>query len=589
MTRKLILTTGLLLLAPAVLVAGGLTMPFSVRGSIFALSSHQKNDFGSSHEAGVWLRTVVGAGTNGFIARLVPTADGKPVEVTGLEESPEVFRIVTAAGTVEVTLSGGETALFRSTSPGLGLTFDFWNSTLWRFAWEVPAGKDRTAVVLPLYASGERLALEVLRGEKRVDCDWDGWNSKSCAVRVAPAAQGFEATIRASRFEWDGQSVTIGFDEAVAAARNSFDRFLKGVPSVPEEFAETRARAARLMWSAIVEPRGHAKRPLMLMSKNWMDRVWSWDHVFNAMALAAGDADAAWDQFICMFDWQSPGGQLPDSVSPHTESWTFVKPPVHGWALRRMMNAGLELAPARLDEAYDRLSKWTAWWLTCRDADRNGLCEYHHGNDSGWDNSTAFLLTPPVETPELQAYLVLQMETLAELAVKRGRAAEAAEWRRKADALAAKTLATLFDADGSPLVRSIRDGKTSKPTTMLTRLAMVLGKRLPENVRRKLVADVKSGMFLTEHGLATESPSSSHYQADGYWRGPIWAPETMIAVDGLVACGEREFARDLALRFCRLCRKGGFAENFDALTGEPLRDRAYTWTASVFLLLAHDL
>ena len=30
------------------------------------------------------------------------------------------------------------------------------------------------------------------------------------------------------------------------------------------------------------------------------------------------------------------------------------------------------------------------------------------------------------------------------------------------------------------------------------------------------------------------------------------------------------------------------AENFDALTGEGLRDRAYTWTAGAYLLLAED-
>jgi len=62
----------------------------------------------------------------------------------------------------------------------------------------------------------------------------------------------------------------------------------------------------------------------------------------------------------------------------------------------------------------------------------------------------------------------------------------------------------------------------------------------------------------------------------------------MIAVDGLAALGEKKFARDIAARFCRLCAKSGFAENFDALTGAPLRDRAYTWTSSVFLVLAQE-
>jgi putative isomerase len=32
----------------------------------------------------------------------------------------------------------------------------------------------------------------------------------------------------------------------------------------------------------------------------------------------------------------------------------------------------------------------------------------------------------------------------------------------------------------------------------------------------------------------------------------------------------------------------GMAENFDALSGDGLRDRAYSWTASVFLVLGHE-
>jgi len=57
--------------------------------------------------------------------------------------------------------------------------------------------------------------------------------------------------------------------------------------------------------------------------------------------------------------------------------------------------------------------------------------------------------------------------------------------------------------------------------------------------------------------------------------------------DGLDRAGERDLARELATRFCRSCAKSGAAENFDALTGDGLCDRAYTWTSSVFLLLAN--
>jgi glycogen debranching enzyme len=93
-------------------------------------------------------------------------------------------------------------------------------------------------------------------------------------------------------------------------------------------------------------------------------------------------------------------------------------------------------------------------------------------------------------------------------------------------------------------------------------------------------------MHLTDYGLATELPTSPHYLADGYWRGPIWAPSTVLIEDGLRRAGHVELANEISARFRVLCEKSGFAENFDAHTGAGLRDRAYTWTASAYLILA---
>lgn len=185
--------------------------------------------------------------------------------------------------------------------------------------------------------------------------------------------------------------------------------------------------------------------------------------------------------------------------------------------------------------------------------------------------------------------LLLRMEALAEVADRLGRGAEAAEWRKKADALAERAIATLFDKDGSPRVRQVFTGEFSKPQTMLTRLGLMFGKRLPEKTRAKIVSEMMSDDFLTPYGLATESVKSPNYKPDGYWLGPIWGPEMMISHDALRRAGYEKEARDVALRFCRLCAKSGFAENFDAFTGAPRRDPAYTWTAAAFLVMAHEL
>ena len=325
------------------------------------------------------------------------------------------------------------------------------------------------------------------------------------------------------------------------------------------------------------------------MSKNWMDRVWSWDHCFNAIALAPGHPDEAWDAFMTPFDHQDADGSLPDFVSEGKMLRGFVKPPIHGWALRRMLQSR-DFGDDRLAEAYDPLARWTRWWLESRDRNGDGLCEYDHGNDSGWDNSTAFGPLPPVETPDLAAFLAIQCDVLAALARRLRRpAAEAAEWTRVADAQIAAMDNLLFDGAGRPLVRAPYSGETFRPDTLLTRLPVLLGDRLPARLRAPLLADLESDKFLTAWGFATESPASPLYKSDGYWRGPIWAPETMLLVGGLRACGRHELARRVAERFCRMCDKSGFAENFDALTGEGLRDRAYTWTAAVFLALAAEL
>jgi glycogen debranching enzyme len=115
-------------------------------------------------------------------------------------------------------------------------------------------------------------------------------------------------------------------------------------------------------------------------------------------------------------------------------------------------------------------------------------------------------------------------------------------------------------------------------------MAIVLGDELPAQLRETLAERIRS--HLTAFGPATELPTSPQYEADGYWRGPIWAPATVLIEDGLRRAGHTELADEISARFRMLCERSGFAENFDAHTGAGLRDRAYTWTASAYLILA---
>ena len=86
------------------------------------------------------------------------------------------------------------------------------------------------------------------------------------------------------------------------------------------------------------------------------------------------------------------------------------------------------------------------------------------------------------------------------------------------------------------------------------------------------------------HGLATEKLDSPQFVEGGYWRGPIWAPSTMLVTCGLLEVGERDLARTIMQAFCKMCADQGFYENFSPTTGAGHYCPSYTWTSSVFLI-----
>ncbi|GAA0285675.1 trehalase family glycosidase [Actinomadura nitritigenes] len=374
------------------------------------------------------------------------------------------------------------------------------------------------------------------------------------------------------------------FDGLVLAVAKAFREFVDAV--APWRTGETPAAdlAVYLLWSSTVRPTGFLGRPGVLMSKHWMNKVWSWDHCFNALALAPGAPDLAIDQFQLPFDHQDPSGALPDSVTHSEILYNFVKPPIHGWAfglLRRALPR--ELTREELDETYRRLAAWTEFWLTTRRAPGSPLPHYQHGNDSGWDNATAFDPERLVESADLPAFLILQLRQVAALAAELSHDADAERWRTAADRLQTDMFALLWRGDHFH-TRGVVSGQDWHTDGLLDLMPIVLGAELPNEIADALATRIAA--HLTEFGLATERPGSPHYQADGYWRGPIWAPSTILIENGLRRAGHTAPADEISARFRALCERSGFAENFDALTGAGLRDRAYTWTASAYLLLA---
>jgi hypothetical protein len=366
--------------------------------------------------------------------------------------------------------------------------------------------------------------------------------------------------------------------------------FRARLPTVPVERLPMAVAAWWNLWSLYAPADTNLRTDGVLVAKAEMNAIWAWDHCFPALALGLTDSQAGLDQLLLPFYNVDESGQLPDVTSPDILLRGNTKPPIHGWTLMKLMDRHT-FTKAQLEDVYPRLAKWTEFWFTRRDTDHNGFPEFggeHSGWDSGWDNATV-LGNPKTkyETPELQAYLVLQMKALARVARQLERPAEATAWDLRADTHLKGLMSRFWDGRHF-LVHPLGGKVIPEPTSLLNLMPLVLGEHLDKAVFDTM-ADELERRFLTPFGPATEDPTSRLYKADGYWRGPVWAPATYLLVDGLRRGGREDLAREIARRFCDLvAHAGGHYENYDALTGEGLRTRGFAWTSAVNVLLMHE-
>ncbi|KXH69120.1 hypothetical protein CSAL01_01482 [Colletotrichum salicis] len=244
------------------------------------------------------------------------------------------------------------------------------------------------------------------------------------------------------------------------------------------------------------------------------------------------------------------------------------------------------MSDAKLQPLYDATARLTDFWMDTRRGGTSRLPFWAHGNDSGWDNSTTFDSTPMIVGPGLAAYLILQAGCLEQVAKRLRRDEESRTWAAMRSFLTNALIEGLWDGD-SFLLKNAITGETFKTIALLHFMPLAAARRLPDELIDKMIASIIY-KHLTEWGLATEEVASPHYESDGYWRGPIWAPSMHLVESGLRDAGRLELANGISTRFLQLCEKSGFAENFDAVTGEGLRDLSYTWTSAVYLVLRRE-
>jgi putative isomerase len=384
------------------------------------------------------------------------------------------------------------------------------------------------------------------------------------------------------------------FSETLAAAEKRWHSWFDRVPPVAERYRDHYYYAWWVMSNNLVEPLGQIVHEAMMPSKMQYVGIWNWDACFHALAFRHVDPELARNQLRTMLARQLADGMIPDAVYDeavvakieHPLRAEVTKPPIMAWAALKLEET--DPAPEFLSEIYVPLVRWNAWWFAMNDDDADGLTQYNHPYSSGLDDSPLWDYGLPVESPDLNTYLCVQMGSLAMMAETLGMEAEGAMWRRRAASIVRRMIQDCWDEEAG-LFRALHDEKPIPVATPFNLYPLWSG-QLPASIRERIIAHLTNpDEFWGRVAIPSVARNDPHFEPGTMWRGPVWANINYIFIEALRQVGEQALADNLMQKTLDLIMdQPGIYEYYHAETGEPppTAAEAFGWTAAVFIDLA---
>jgi len=377
-------------------------------------------------------------------------------------------------------------------------------------------------------------------------------------------------------------------------ATKRWDAWFKSVPPVNERFLRTYGYAWWVMGNNLISPLGNVSYEAMMPSKINYVGLWLWDSALHALAYRHIDPEMARNQIRAMLAHQLPTGMLPDAIYDeglvvsidHPIVGDVTKPPILTWAALKLHQSNPDVT--FLKEIYPPMVRFNAWWFAMNDDDNDGLVQYTHPYSSGLDDSPLWDYGMPVESPDINTYLCLQMDCFSKIADILGKPAEGQMWQRRKSALVRRMIKDMWDEEAG-VFRALKDEEPIPVLTPFNLLPIWTGE-LPAPIVDRLVQHLLDpDTFGGPYPIPTVARNDPHYDPERMWRGPVWANINYFFIEALEKVGEGELANFLMVQTLdMIAAHQDIYEYYNADTGEPPPKAAniFGWTASVFIDLA---
>jgi len=384
------------------------------------------------------------------------------------------------------------------------------------------------------------------------------------------------------------------FSAIYESAETRWKEWFDKVPNVAAPHLRTFTYAWWVMANNLIQPQGSIVYEAMMPSKVNYVGLWLWDSAMHALAFRHVDPELARNQIRAMLEFQLPDGMLPDAIYDegviseidHPIPAEVTKPPILAWAALKLHETAPDLD--FLEEIYVPLVRWNAWWFSMNDDDVDGLAQYNHPYSSGLDDNPLWDYGMPVESPDLNTYLCIQMGSLAMIAEILGMDSEANMWRRRSTSIVQRMIQDFWDNEKGVFQAMYND----EPIPVLTpfNLYPLWTGQLPKELNQRLIQHLTDpSEFWGEYLIPSVARNDQHYEPSKMWRGSIWVNINYFFIEALRQIGEDDLADEITQKTLDLImRHPGIYEYYHADNGDPSSQaaEAFGWTAAVFIDLA---